>query len=139
MSLLLVSAAACTEALPDLDPPVLELAHDTIRLDGSVTLHEVRILREAGGEFDPSSIVAEPGDIIRFTADDQAGHAIAFDGAALIAEVREYLERTGQLRSPPLITSGAAWVIALDDAPPGDYPFHCTTHSHQGRIRIGAQ
>lgn len=135
---LLVIAAACTaDALPDPDPPVLELAHDTIRLDDGVTLHDVRIRRAADGEFDPSSIAAEPGDIIRFTADDHAGHALAFDGAALVLDVRDYLERTGQLRSPPLITSGAAWVIALDGAPPGDYPFLCTTHGNVGRIRVG--
>jgi plastocyanin len=134
---MLVALVACDRVAPGDDGPrVLELDADTIRLESGVRLIDVRVERQAGGEFDPSAVEARQGDVIRFTAGDHGGHAIAFDAAGLTAEMMTYLERTGQLRSPPLITSGSAWVIKLDDAPAGTYTFRCATHDVSGRLTI---
>jgi plastocyanin len=115
---------------------VLELTHDTIRLEAGVRLHDVSVQRSAAGEFDPAEVAARRGDVVRFTARDNGGHAILFDAASLAPEAHEYLERTGQLRSPPLIETGAAWVITLDGAPAGVYAFRCATHDVVGRIVV---
>jgi plastocyanin len=120
----------------DEGPRVLELEHETIRLEAGQRLVQVQVRRDTAGDFHPDVVEASVGDYVRFTAGDGAGHAIAFVGAALAPQAREFLERTGQMRSPPLIAPDAAWVITLADAPPGDYPFHCTTHDAPGRLRV---
>jgi plastocyanin len=130
--------AAC-EAPPDSGPRMLELANDTILLEEGVSLVDVKVRRSAEGDFDPAAVEAHTGDVVRFVADDNGGHAIVFESTALAGDVREWLERTGQLRSPPLITSGASWVVTLDGAPAGDYPFRCSTHSASGRLSVAAR
>jgi plastocyanin len=134
-------AAGCDRAGPggDEGPRVIELAHDTIRLEQGVRLVDIAVRRQADGEFDPADVEARQGDLVRFTAGDGGGHAIAFVGPQLGAEARSFLEQTGQLRSPPLIVSDASWVITLEGAPPGEYPFHCTTHNVAGRLSVVAR
>jgi plastocyanin len=135
------AAGACDRADRGRDegPRVLELTHDTIRLEAGVRLHDVAVRREAGGEFHPAHVQAAQGDVVRFTAGDGAGHAISFLGAELDPAVRHFLEESGQLRGPPLIASGASWVITTANAPPGEYPFHCTTHAVRGRLTVAAR
>jgi plastocyanin len=141
--LMMLSMAAC-DRVPviggsDEGPRVLELDHDTIRLEGGVRLIDVAVRRNADGDFDPPHIEARQGDVIRFTSQDRAGHAIAFLGAELAVDVQDFLARTGQMRSPPFITDGASWVITLEDAPAGEYQFHCTTHDARGRLTVTAR
>jgi plastocyanin len=135
---LLLSAAGCDRlgVRSEEGPRVLELAHDTIRLEPGVRLHEIEIRRESAGEFHPAQLRAAPGDVVRFRAGDRGGHAISFVGSRLDPASREFLDESGQLRSPPLITTGASWVITLEGAPPGVYPFHCTTHNVVGRLEV---
>lgn len=117
---------------------MLELANDTIQLAEGVTLVDVTVRRSAEGDFDPAAVEARSGDVVRFIADDNGGHAIVFENTALGADARDYLERTGQMRSPPLIASGSSWVVTLEGAPAGDYPFRCTTHGESGRLSVTA-
>jgi plastocyanin len=130
--------SACDDVRPSAEsgPRVIELAHDTIRLEPGSMLVEVRVRRSGTGDFDPPRVQAAPGDYIRFEAADGGGHAIVFAGDLLSAAGREFMERTDQLRSPPLIREGASWILTLADAPPGTYPFHCTTHNARGELII---
>lgn len=136
MALMLLVGAGCDRTAREEGPRVLELTHDTIRLESGVRLHDIVVRRESGGEFHPAQVQATQGDVVRFTAEDMAGHAISFMGANLDPAVLHFLEQTGQLRGPPLITSGAAWVITTENAPPGEYPFRCTTHAVTGRLTV---
>jgi plastocyanin len=120
----------------DAGPRVIELAHDTIRLEASERLVDVQVRREATGDFEPARVHAHAGDYVRFTAKDHAGHAIVFVAEELSVEARAFLERTGQLNSPPLIPVGASWVITLEAAPAGDYPFRCATHDARGVLSV---
>jgi plastocyanin len=120
----------------DTGPRVIELAHDTIHLEAGERLVDVQVRRDAAGDFEPSHVHAHPGDYVRFTAEDRAGHAIVFDSEGLSDEARAFLERTGQLHSPPLIPVGATWVITLEGAPAGDYPFRCATHEGRGVLSV---
>ncbi|MEX0907327.1 MAG: plastocyanin/azurin family copper-binding protein [Gemmatimonadota bacterium] len=117
-------------------PAVLELTADTIQLPDSVSLIEVIVRRASGGEFEPTMVTAASGDVVRFTAGDAGSHALVFDGAALPPEQRAFLDGTGQMRSPPLIHAGAAWVVSLAGAPAGTYPFTCVTHSASGVLTV---
>lgn len=140
VALVALSGAACERAGEgDEGPRVLELTHDTIRLEPEVRLVQVAVRRHADGEFDPAAVEARPGDVVRFTAEDNGGHAIVFDGAGLAADARQFLEESSQLRGPPLIREGAAWVISLDGAPAGEYTFRCTTHDATGRLSVVAR
>jgi plastocyanin len=122
----------------DAGPRVLELAHDTIRLAAGVRLVDIEVRRQQGGDFEPAEVQARSGDVVRFTARDRAGHAVVFVNTELAPDVREFLERNGQMRSPPFVTDGTSWVITLEGAPPGEYPFHCTTHDVRGRLTVSA-
>jgi plastocyanin len=138
---LVLALAACDRVAlsEDEPPPILELAHDTIQLAAGVKLHEVRVERTDSGEFHPGTIDASTGDVVRFAAHDRGSHAIAFDGNRLDPAARSWLDATGQMRSPPLIAAGSTWIITLEDAPPGEYPFRCATHDVGGRLRVSGR
>ncbi|HEX6309100.1 MAG TPA: plastocyanin/azurin family copper-binding protein [Longimicrobiales bacterium] len=128
--------AACDEVPGDAGPRMLELSGDTIRLEAGTDLVDVTVRRSAAGDFDPANVEAHAGDVVRFSAGDNGGHALVFEGAALADSARAWLESTSQLRSPPLIATGSAWVITLAGAPAGEYPFRCTTHNTTGRLVV---
>lgn len=116
---------------------MLELGEDTIRLAPGATLHQVMLHADPGGaEMRPETVRARAGDVVRFTAADAQPHAVVFDAGRLAPPLRAFLERTGQLRGPPLISAGAAWVVSLDDAPAGAYPFACLTHGALGLLLV---
>ena len=130
-------AAACENApLVEQKDRTLELAGDTIELPAGVDLHDIEIRTgQQHRDFEPRALQAKPGDYLRFTARDSRSHAIVFDVTQ--PAQRAFLESTGQLRSPPLVTNGTAWVIALKDAPPGNYPFRCLVHNDSGQLTVG--
>jgi plastocyanin len=109
-----------------------------IQLERGSHLHEVRISGVADTDtVAPATLRADPGDVIRFTTDDHRTHAIGFDPDRLTPSIREYLERTNQLRGPPLVNRGSAWVVVLEAAPPGRYPFLCRFHEARGMLQVG--
>ena len=127
---------ACEKApLIEQQDRTLELAGDTIDLPAGVDLHDVRIRTgEQYRDFEPHQVQAKSGDYLRFTTQDSCTHAIVFDVTQ--PQLRAFLENTGQLRSPPLVTTGTSWVIALKDAPPGSYPFRCLVHQDAGQLTV---
>lgn len=116
--------------------------NETVQLDSAEVevegaVHEVRITGTgASDSLEPARLEAETGDVIRFVAADRRPHAVAFAVDSLSPAVRQYLDRTHQLRGPPLVNEGAAWVVALDQAPPGRYPFLCRSHDAHGLILV---
>lgn len=91
---------------------------------------------DSAAQVHPESIVARPGDVIRFVAVDARTHAIAFEASALAPAARAFLRRTDQMRGPPLISVGAAWVVSLEGAPGGRYPFICLGDSCRGVVTV---
>jgi plastocyanin len=127
--------AACDRtALPG-GGPQLELEDASVRLPRGASIHSVE-LGVAEGGFAPARIEAKPGDAVRFTVTDAMLHDVAFEDGQLAAEATAFLDRTAQLRSPPLVSRGATWVVSLDDAPPGRYPFVCTAHQERGELLV---
>jgi plastocyanin len=117
----------------------IQLDTAEVQLERGTGLHDIRI--SGAGSTDsiaPTVVHAEPGDAVRFTIDDHRTHAIGFEVDRLTPPIREYLERTNQLRGPPLVNRGAAWVLVLEDAPPGRYPFLCRSHRARGMLMVGA-
>lgn len=123
----------------DLGPRVLQLDSARVDLPDSIRQLVVRLDRSTAADFEPANAALRTGDIVRFEAGDAGGHAIAFDGELLAPEARSWLEATGQLRSPPLVNAGNAWVITFVNAPPGEYPFGCVTHGARGVLTVSAR
>jgi len=131
-----VLAACDRTGLPE-RPPILELGAVIAELPPGARVHEVRVGGAAPApELDPDTVRARPGDVIGFTAVASGTHAVAFDAAALSPETGAFLSNTRQLRGPPLVNAGATWVVSLDGAPPGTYPFHCITHGARGVLIV---
>jgi plastocyanin len=76
----------------------------------------------------PSMIQAHPGDGVEFRTEDHRVHTVTFLSDSLAPEVHSFLESTGQLGSPPLVSRGTRFILRLQDAPPGRYPFLSEGH-----------
>jgi plastocyanin len=133
----LVLAAGCRDTPPEARPPRLELAADTIELPSGTALIEIRLGGPAGASaIEPARVAADVGDVLRFVAADGRGYSVRFDTGRLSAAAAGFLDATGQLASPPLLTPGAAWVVSLADAPPGEYVFHSASHGSTGALIV---
>lgn len=108
-------------------PRTLELDGDTLQLDAGVTLHDVKIRSSQSTDFDPIEIRAKVGDIVRFTSADTRTHGVVIQGPTSAAAAT--LEAAGQSRSPPLVAQGQAWVVSLNQLPPGHYAVSCISHA----------
>jgi plastocyanin len=136
--LLALSALACHKGEEPPSRAVLELAEDTIHLERGVALADI-LVRSASATtpaFQPDTIRARPGDVVRFITADRHPHAIAFETTLLTPTLEEFLRRTSPLRSPPLIVEGASWVISFANAPAGEYPFVDLSQERGGAIII---
>ena len=129
-------AAACENApLVDQKDRTLELAGDTIELPAGVDLHDIAVgTAQQHRDFEPRQLTAKPGDYLRFTTRDSRSHALVFEVTQ--PTQRAFLENSGQLRSPPLVAKGTAWIIALEGAPLGAYPFRCLVHNDAGQLTV---
>jgi plastocyanin len=100
-------------------------------------VHDVRIAgARATDSIAPLEVIAAPGDAVQFIMGDRRPHALAFVMDSLSPGVRAYLERTGQLRGPPLVNQGSRWIVLLEGAPPGRYPFVCRAHDAHGTLVV---
>lgn len=115
----------------------IQLDSAEVSLPSGADVHEVHI--SGAGARDsvaPEAVSVRPGDAVRFIVDDHRTHAIAFLPDGLSEEARAFLDRSLQLRGPPLVNEGAEWVVVLADAPPGRYPFVCLTHGARGVLTV---
>jgi plastocyanin len=133
--LLIASLAGCRES-PLRGNGSLDIGSDTIQLSPGVAVRDVRIRAAGSGEFDPASLAAQAGDVIRFRTADARTHVLAFDEGSLPAGARERFANRSQLRSPPLLVEGATWIVSLQDVPLGEYTFRCLQHGIAGRVSV---
>jgi plastocyanin len=129
--------AGCNQRPPESRSLTVRLDSGTIALPPGAHAHRVRI--EGGTdaeELSPAELRAHPGDVVLFIAGNALTHAIAFDTAAMEPGPRAFLARTEQVSGPPLVSEGSEWVVNLQDAPPGDYPFLCLAHGGRGRLTV---
>ncbi len=131
--LILTALGACRGGNPDRE---LRLDTQVVRLPRGSQIHVVRLDADSA-DAPPIIVRAAPGDIIRFSPGDNRTHAVAFDAQGLSAEARAFLERTSQLSGPPLTDTAAAWIVNLNGAPDGRYPFHCLSDGRRGVLIVG--
>ena len=76
-----------------------------------------------GEQAAPDSLEVYPSDLVQFVSTDWMVHEVVFPSDSLGPAQRDFLERTGQLASPPLLQQDARFVLSFRDAPAGRYPF----------------
>jgi plastocyanin len=132
--LLVMTLTSCRES--PLRDERLDIGSDTIQLAPGVEVRDVHVRAVGSTEFEPASLTAQTGDIIRFRTDDARTHMLVFDEASLPTGARERFANRSQLRSPPLLVEGATWIVSLQDIPRGTYTFRCLQHGVTGRINV---
>lgn len=132
--LILMALAGCGEGHHSARE--LRLDSQVVRLPRGTRVHDVALQADSA-DAEPIVVHAAPGDIVRFTTRDNRTHAVAFDADALSADARGFLQRTSQLSGPPLTDAGSSWIVNLDGAPPGRYPFRCLSHGRRGVLIVG--
>jgi plastocyanin len=133
---IVIVAAACEAPAIGNAAEELELDSGTIRLDPGVTVADVLLRSTDPNAIEPDTVRIRTGDVVRFTAGDARVHAVAFERDRLAPAAVAFLERTGQLRSPPLLSTGARWIVSFEGAPPGTYPFVDTSRGAGGVIVV---
>lgn len=131
----LALGVAC--AGPPEPPATVDTGGGTVELEDSADLHEVALVHtQAGERFAPASIEAASGDIVRFTSETLDTHALAFRMQRLTPEQASFLVESGQEASAPILERGNSWVLTLEGAPPGSYPFVCLIHDAEGVVNV---
>ncbi|HZD03363.1 MAG TPA: plastocyanin/azurin family copper-binding protein [Longimicrobiales bacterium] len=89
----------------------------------------VRMVDEGGGQwrFEPASVDARPGDIVRFTQGDVVPHNVQFKSGPQDADL-------GDAAMGPFLThKGETYDVVINQRfPPGTYHFVCTPHEMLG-------
>lgn len=140
LAVALAALLACGKSDLPGESAELEIGDETVRLEPGVQVVDVllRFRTATAVPVEPDTVRIRPGDIVRFVTGDSRPHAVVFDAARLPPEARAFLERTGQLRGPPLIQEGAAWVLSFEGAPPGTYPFVDLSQDVGGIVVVAA-
>lgn len=71
----------------------------------------------------PTLLRLSGDDIVVFTTVDGRVHTLSFPRDSLALDAALFLERTDQMDSPPLTDRGSRFVVTLEGAPEGRYPF----------------
>ncbi len=65
---------------------------------------------------------------MEFVTVDNRVHTVGFPADSLAPEVRDFLQETSQAESPPLVARGSRFLLLLEGAPAGEYPFVSRGH-----------
>lgn len=125
----------CDRPGPPSDP---ELRAE-LGIGAATSIHRITITGHADRtRLLPAYLEVEAGDIVQFEARDRRVHQVVFDPADLADDVRSFLEASGQLAPPPLISPEARLVLFFEGAPSGAYPFRVDGYapSVSGRIMV---
>ena len=120
-SLLPLVTLACSDPDPELIPDAVLQA--TLGLEVDQRVHTIAVTTGVNERSDPDSLAVLPGDFVEFVSTDWFIHEVRFDVDALEADARDFLERTDQMASPPLLQRDARFVVSFEGAPIGRYPY----------------
>ena len=81
---------------------------------------------------DPRLLSVESGTYVEFVTTDWLVHEVIFEADSLSEAQREFLERTHQMASPPLIERDSRYVLLFEGAPAGRYPYRLEGNGRRG-------
>lgn len=100
---------------------------------GGATVHRVRMTQQGDRyAFEPSEIVAQPGDVVRFVMVGSQPESVVFDIEGLGAEQAGFVVAKGLDTGVLLTTPGGTFDANFVDAPAGEYPFRSIPHHASG-------
>lgn len=128
MLLALLAFAVAAGCVPDGDTEEVRDPHRDLRerlgLADDRPIHRIVLGgRGAREHVVPPRLTVEPGAVVDFVTVDGRIHTVSFVDDSLSTEARSFLRGTRQTASPPLLDQGARFVVDLEGAPPGRYPF----------------
>jgi plastocyanin len=131
---LLVPLSGCNPVDPDLMPD------QQLRAELGLTDHDrvytVSISTGVGELADPGVLAIEAGVLVQFVSTDWFVHEVRFDLDAMALPAKDFLERTGQTASQPLLQEGSRMVLTFDEAPAGRYPYVLQGNRESGEGEI---
>jgi plastocyanin len=127
-----VTLTACAaEPDPALRPD--EVLQTELGLTQQDRVYRVAISGGAVERADPAALSIDPGAYVEFVTSDWLVHEILFETDSLGAAQREFLVRTHQVASPPLIDRESRYVLSFVDAPPGRYTYRLEGNGRPSR------
>jgi len=96
-------------------------------------VHRIVITGGASERAEPAAITVRPGVWVDFYSGDHRIHTVAFEMDSLDVAQAAFLHRTGQEASPPLVDLASRFVVTLEGAPQGRYPFLLEGNTAPGR------
>ena len=117
---LLVALAACGPD-PELRPD--QRLQDELGLSPRDEVHRISI---TGGEqemAEPREVTLPEGAYVEFVTTDSWVHEVRFELDSLDGPARDFLERTDQRDSPPMVNADSRFLVSMRGAPAGRYPF----------------
>ena len=103
---------------------------------GFSSREEVHRVVITGGETEsvtPAEVAVPPGAWVEFVSGDSWVHEIRFELDSLGQDARRFLVETDQVASPPLVNMDSRFVVSMEDAPPGRYPFQAEGNGRPAR------
>ena len=98
------------------------------------TTHEIKMIGdEKGYRFEPANLTVKAGDAVKYVFVSGGPHNVAFEGAALSADVKKQLDanfsaKMAELSSNMMLNAGESVTVSFAGIPAGKYPFNCTPH-----------
>lgn len=132
VALTLIAAGSC-EPPPDPDTLPDELLQAELGLTATDRVHRVEL---SGGETEqahPVMVSIEPGSHVEFVTSDWLIHEVIFERDSVGGDGWDFLERTDQTASPPLIDKESRYVLSFVGAPTGRYPYRIEGNGGPGR------
>ena len=116
-----------------------------VRGERAAATHVVRMVGDTKSfRFEPATIIAHVGDVVRFVNVSGGPHNVTFSADGIPAGAEETLQKNmgktiGTLSSAMLTEPNEVYTISLAELPAGTYNFYCLPHQAMnmtGRIRV---
>ncbi len=123
-SVLLLLLGGGVGCLGDPPPPTDPELAEALGLAPSTSIHTVHLVDRSGrvGVF-PATLEVAGEAVVQFRTRDARVYGVRFLLAEMNSAQRDFLSEGGQGASPPLVEEGARFVVSLQGAPEGRYPF----------------
>ena len=99
------------------------------------TIKTVNMVGDAKGyRFEPANFTIKTGDGVKFVVVSGGPHNVAFDPAAIPADVKSQLDanmgtdKMGELSSNMKMQPGESVTVSFANIKAGQYPYHCVPH-----------
>jgi len=126
-------AVGSCEPPPDPDTLPDELLQAELGLTTTDRVHRVRLTGGETEQADPVMVMIEPGSHVEFVTSDWLIHEVIFEADSVAGERWDFLTRTDQASSPPLIDKESRYVLSFVGAPAGRYPYRIEGNGGPGK------